>query len=145
MAGGIPFVGIYPDGPPGSPEAVAAAGGATGNPDYPGMPAGAEPVHRDNVYTAAGTYPLWVPPTGYRFVLASAMVVQSAAGRVALVDETDVAGNRPVDGDFAANGGATPNLVPVPYPSRIAGNRLQVVTAVAGNTRVRVSGWEVPA
>jgi hypothetical protein len=144
--GGIQFTAIYPDGP-----GSAAAGGEGGpagsdvNPLYPGMPVGATPVHKDNVYTAAGTYPLWAPSSGMRFVLTSAFLVVSAAGRVALVDDLDIPGSRPVDGDFGANGGATPNLVPVPYPSKTAGNPLRVVTTVAGNTRVRVSGWEVPA
>lgn len=142
---GVPFTAIYPDGP-----GSAAAGGEAGpaqellNALYPGMPIGATPVHRDNVYVAAGTYALWSPSAGNRFVLTSAMIVQSAAGRVALVDDVDIPGSRPVDGDFAANGGAIANLVPVPYPSKTAGNPLRVVTTVAGNTRVRVSGWEVP-
>jgi hypothetical protein len=142
---GVPFTAIYPDGP-----GSAAAGGEGApapdliNPLYPGMPVGATPVHRDNVYVTAGTYVLWAPSAGNRFILTSAFVVVSAAGRVALVDDVDIPGSRPVDGDFAANAGAVTNLVPVPYPSKTAGNPLRVVTAVAGNTRVRVSGWEVP-
>ncbi len=143
---GVPFTAIYPDGP--GTEAAGGAGGTAQellNALYPGMPIGATPVHRDNVYAAAGTYVLWQPSAGNRFVLTSAFLVVSAAGRVALVDDVDIPGSRPVDGDFAANGGATPNLVPVPYPSKTAGNPLRVVTTVVGNTRVRVSGWEVPS
>jgi hypothetical protein len=141
----VAFTDIYPDGP-----GTLAAGGIAGagqefNPDYPGMPVGAVPMHRDFVATAAGTYDLWTPPAGYRWVLANASVAASAGGRVALVDNADVAGARIEDADLAANGGALPNFVPVPWPSLTAGNVLRLVTTVAGNTRVRVSGWQVQA
>ena len=137
----VPFTAIYPDG-----AAQAAAGGGdaapTVNSNYPGMPVGATPVHRDYVATAAGTYDVWDPGPVARFVVVSASVVASAAGRVALVDDADVQGARIFDADLAANAGATPNLVPVPYPGRGAGNKVRLVTTVAGNTRVRVSGWQ---
>lgn len=144
--GSIAFSAIYPDGP-----ATAAATGeagvfdAGGNADYPGMPAGSSPVHRDFAAAAAGTFNVWTPGAGRRFVLASAFISTDTAGRVALVDGTDASGSRIVDAYFAANGGASPNLVPVPYPSAVAGQSLALVVAAAGNTRVRVSGWEVPA
>lgn len=139
----VPFTAIYPDGPAGSAAAAAGGdlGGPGGNLQYPGMPAGASPVHRDIVAAAAGTYDVWDPGAGYRFVVASAFISASAAGRVALVDDVDVQGSRIADADFAANGGASPNLVPVPYPAKLAGNKVRVVTTVVGNTRIRVSGW----
>jgi hypothetical protein len=143
---GIPFTAIYPDGP-GTAAATGEAGtafDAGGNPDYPGMPAGASPIHRDYAASGAGTYAVWTPGAGRRFVLASAFISTDTANRVALVDGTDAAGSRIVDAYFAANGGASPNLVPVPYPSAVAGQSLALVVA-GGNVRVRVSGWEVPA
>lgn len=140
----VPFTSIYPDGPAGSAAAGADGGGtSSGNDAYPGMPAGATPVHRDVTITTATTTALWTPQTGNRFVLASALVSTDTAQRVALVDETDVIGSRPVDAYFGANGGASPNLVPVPYAARAIGNTLRVVTSSAGNCKVRVSGWEV--
>ena len=73
------------------------------------------------------------------------MISTDTAMRVALVEETDSAGAEVVDGYFAANGGASSNLVPVPYPAKVLGAVLRVVTAGAGNVRVRVGGWEEPA
>ncbi len=141
----VMFTDIYPDG-----AGSAAAGGGVAavqqfNPDYPGMPVGATPVHRDVLITTATTTTLWTPPTGRKFVVASAFISTDAAMRVALVDDADVVGQRIVDGAFAASGGASPNKVPVPYPSRTTGAALKVVTGGAGNVRVQVDGWEVDA
>lgn len=142
----LPFTSIYPDGP-GSDAAAGGDGslGSSGNPLYPGMPEGAIPIHRDTAITTATTTDLWTPGPGRRFVLVSAFISTDTAQRVALVDENDTTGSRIVDGYFGANGGASPNLVPVPRVAAVAGNRLRVVTAAAGNCRVRVSGWEVDA
>ncbi len=145
MSGGIPFTSIYPDGPATGGGTSVGAGDAQVNAQYPGMPAGASPIHKDVTITTATTTAVWTPSSGMKFVLASAFVSTDTAMRVALVDDSDIPGNRPVDGYFAGNGGASPNLVPVPYPSKNAGNVLRVVTASAGNVKVRVSGWEVPA
>lgn len=138
----VAFTDVYPEG-----AGTVAAGGSASlaqfNPDFPGMPVGAAPIHRDVVIVAAATTDLWTPGAGRRFVLASAFVSSDTAMRVALVDEADVQGQRPVDQNLAANGGSSPNLVPVPYVSKGAGNRLRVVTSGAGNVRVRVSGWEI--
>lgn len=140
----VPFNAIYPDGP----NTLAAGGAAPdpgssdANPQFPGMPAGATPIARDLTVAAAGTYPVWTPSAGRKFVLASAMVSTDTAMRVALVDQNDQQGGRPVDGFFGANGGASPNLVPVPYPSQNAGNVLQLVTSAVGNVKVSVRGWE---
>lgn len=141
MSSGVQFSDIYP-----VTAAAAAASGDTQaaptvNDDFPGMPVGATPVHKDVTIAAAGTTTLWDPGAGTVFVLASAFLSTDTAMRVALVDESDIQGNRPVDGYFGANGGASPNLVPVPYQSKLAGNRLRVVTGGAGNVKVRVSGW----
>jgi len=138
----IPFTSIYPAGPGVDPATgEPTAGGSAGNDLYPGMPVGASPVHKDVTIAAAATTTLWDPGPGLKFVLASAFISTDTAMRVALVDENDVVGSRPVDGYFGANGGASPNLVPVPYVSDLAGQRLRVVTAGAGNVKVRVSGW----
>lgn len=140
---GVEFSSIYPM----SAAAAAATGdtaalaAAQGNDLYPGMPVGASPVHKDITVAAAGTYTVWDPGPGQVFVLTSAFVSTDTAMRVALVDESDIQNNRPVDGYFGANGGATPNLVPTPYPSKLAGNRLRVVAGALGNVKVRVSGW----
>jgi hypothetical protein len=140
----VQFTDVYPDGP-----GTAAAGGSGGaappliNPEYPGMPVGATPVHKDVTVTVAGTVALWTPTVGTRFVLASAFVTTDTAMRVALVDDIDVQNQRPVNGDFGAAGGASPNLVPVPYPAKSVGNVLRLVTSANGTVRVRVSGWEV--
>lgn len=141
----LPFTSIYPLAPGSVAADGSVVGAASGNLEYPGMPEGASPVHRDLAVAAAGTVTVWDPGAGSRFVLASAFVSTDTAMRVALVDENDVQHSRPVDGYFGANGGASPNLVPVPYASRTIGNRLRVVTAAAGNVRVRVSGWTVAA
>ncbi len=145
MSGGMAWTAIYPDGPPGSASAEAGAIGAGGNPLYPGMPEGASPVHRDLAVAAAGTYTVWTPSPGTRAVVASAFVSTDTAMRVALCDGSDGAGRRIVDGYFAASGGAAANLVPVPYPADLAGTPIVLVTAGAGNVRVRVSGWEETA
>lgn len=143
--GSTPFSAIYPDGP--ATQGAAGTGGAIGaggNDQYPGMPAGATPIHRDLVITAATTgTAIWSPSSGSRFVLASANLSTDTAMRVALVDGQDIQGNRPVDDYFGANAGSSPNLVPVPYPSKAVGQPLLVVTGANGNVRVRVSGWEV--
>ena len=138
-----PWTDIYPDGPSSRPASGApGVAPAAGNAAYPGMPADATPVHRRLRITAAGTYAIWSPPADRRFVVASAMMSTDTAMRIALVEETDAPGAEVVDGYFGANGGATPNLVPVPIPAQTLGSVLRVVTAGAGNVRVRVSGWE---
>lgn len=139
---GVPFTNIYPTGPGVDPATGEVSTGAPeANELYPGMPVGSSPIHKDVTITAAATTTLWDPGPGLKFVLASAFISTDTAMRVALVDETDVQGSRPVDGYFGANGGASPNLVPVPYASKLAGQRLRVVTGAAGNVKVRVSGW----
>lgn len=144
----VQWTSIYPDGAgsaaAGSEWGAGGGGADAGNPLYPGMPVGATPVHKDIVIAAAGANAIWTPLAGNRFILASAFISTDAAMRVALVDDLDIQGQRPVDGYFGANGGASPNLVPVPYPAKAVGNSLKVVTSAAGNVRVRVSGWEVP-
>ena len=97
----------------------------------------------DVFIAAASTTAIWTPGAGRRCILASAFVSTDTAMRVAVVDDIDAQGQRPVDGYFGANGGASPNLVPVPYVSKNPGNSIRVVTAALGNVRVRVSGWEV--
>lgn len=139
----VPWTSIYPDGPGSAGVDGPAGAAAAGNPAYPGMPEGATPVHRDVVITTATTTPIWTPAANRRIVLASAFVSSDTAMRVALVDDSDVQNQRPVDQYVAANGGSSPNLVPVPYVAKAVGNSLKVVTASAGNVRVRVSGWEV--
>lgn len=138
----VEFTSIYPD-KTGSDGAGGGAAAAAGNPLYPGMPEGTSPIHRDKLIAAAATTAIWTPGAGRSFVLASAFVSSDTAMRVALVDDADLEGQRLVDQYVGANGGSSPNLVPVPYKSKNAGNALRVVTAAAGNVRVRVSGWEV--
>lgn len=143
----VQWSAIYPEGP----GSAAAGGGATDspggadNPSYPGMPVGAQPIERDIVVATAGTFAVWTPQANKKFVLVSAFLSTDTAQRLALVDGLDVQGQRPVAGYFGANGGATPNLVPAPYPSKSAGQPLYLVTAAVGNTAVRVSGWEQDA
>lgn len=63
------------------------------------------PVHFDLTTAAAGTYTLWTPSSGTRFVLTSWYIaVGGAGGRVALIDGTDIAGRRIVDHPAAAAG-----------------------------------------
>lgn len=138
-----PWTSIYPDGPASAGLAGQAGADAVANALYPGMPVGATPVHRDLTVAAAGTVAVWSPSPGRRFVLASAFVSSDTAMRVALVDDTDSQNQRPVDQFLAANGGSSPNLVPVPYVSKNVGSPLRLVTSAAGNVKVRVSGWEV--
>ena len=71
------------------------------------------------------------------------MISTASAGRVALVDGQDVANQRPVDAELGASGGASPYQGTAPYVSQVAGNALILVTTVAGNTRARVSGYEI--
>lgn len=138
-----PWTAIYPDGPASAGLDGQATPDTGINPDYPGMPVGATPVHRDFTTALAGTYAIWSPAPGRRFVLASAIVSSDTAMRIAIVDDTDTQGQRPVVIYATGSGGASPNLVPVPYVSKIQGNPLRLVTAAAGNVAVRVSGWEV--
>lgn len=144
----IPFNAIYPDGPgsaaQGGPSGAAAGGG---NPQYPGMPVGANPIHKDATFVAAGTFALWSPSAGMRFVLVSAMISTDTAMRIALVDGADIPGSRPVAGAFAANGGVSKNQVPVPYPAKTVGSPLlAVIGALPGALGVMISidGWEQP-
>lgn len=151
------FVDIYPDaaipitGPAGPGLVGDLSSGLTGamaaalanalNKDYPGLPPGATPDKRDITVTVAGTYDLWSPPADRRVVVTSAFLSTDTAGRIALVDETDVAGRRIAVHYAAANGGASPNLVPAPYELLSAGGRVRVVVAQNGNTFIRVSGY----
>jgi len=136
----IPFTAVYPDDPTAAPL-EGAGPTATELGPYPDLPVGAVPVDRDLTVAAASTTTLFDPGAGQRFYLVSAFLSTDTAMRVALVDETDVQNQRVVDGYFAANGGATPNLVPKWYESKLAGNRLMLVTGALGNVKVRVSGF----
>lgn len=141
-----PWTAIYPDGPGTAAQGGGPASADSGNPLYPGMPAGATPIHRDATYLAAGTYTLWAPSSGARFVCSSVMVSTDTAMRIAVVDGADLPGSRIVDGAFGANGGVSKNQVPTPYPSKSVGNPVQVVVGAApGAIGVKVSadGWEV--
>lgn len=136
----VPWTGVYPDDP-----ATAAALQGYSEPidqgPFPDLPDGALPFDRDITITTATTTLLFDPGPGQRVYLVSAFVSTDTAMRVAIVDEADIVNQRPVDGYFAANGGASPNLVPKWYEAKLAGNRLRVVTAAAGNVKVRVSGF----
>lgn len=154
------FVDIYPDAPipatgpqpsglagdisSGLTGALAAALADALNADYPGLPPGATPEKRDITVTLAGTYDLWVPPADARIVVTSAFISTDTAGRIAIVDETDTANRRVAVHYAAANGGASPNLVPAPYELLSAGGRVRVVVAQNGNTFIRVSGYLKP-
>lgn len=131
----VPFSAIYPYGP--------GAPGPLINPLYPGMPVGATPITRDIELTAVGTFVIWDPGANRTFILASAFISSDTAGRIKLIDNDDLQGQRPVGQWIGANGGSSPNLVPVPYPAKKPGNQLKVVSTVAGNVAIRVSGWEV--
>lgn len=145
MGTGLPFTSIYPDAPAGGGGGTSGGGLGSGNGLYPGMPEGATPFHRDVTITTATTTDIWAP-TGpdRRLVVASAFISSDTAMRVAIVAENDVQGSRIVDQYVGANGGSSPNLIPVPYPLQ-TGQRVRVVTAGAGNVPVRVSGWEMAA
>jgi hypothetical protein len=142
----LPWTSIYPDG-----QGTVAGGGdgaaaLAENPGpFPDLPAGAIPFDRDLTIAAASTTTIFDPGVGQKFYLVSAFVSTDTAMRVAIVDETDVQNSRPVDGYFGANGGASPNLVPKWYDSKVAGNRLRVVTGALGNVKVRVSGFTLTA
>lgn len=142
----LPWTSIYPDG-----QASLAAGGQPAAPGeenagpFPDLPAGAMPFDRDLTIAAASTTTIFDPGVGQKAYLVSAFVSTDTAMRVAIIDENDVQNSRPVDGYFAGNGGASPNLVPKWYESKVAGNRLRVVTAGAGNVKVRVSGFTLPS
>src|SRR6266568_2807677 len=129
----VQFTDVYPDGPGSAAAGGAGVAGPEFNAQYPGMPVGATPVHKDIVIAVAGIVALWTPTVGNRFILASAFVTTDTAMRVALVDDVDAQNQRPVDGLFGASGGASPNLVPVPYPAKSIGNVLRVVTSANGN------------
>lgn len=151
------FVDIYPDaeipatGPAagglagdlstGLTAAVASALASALNENYPGLPPGSTPEPHDITVTVAGTYDLWIPPADRRAVVTSAFISTDTAGRIALVDETDTAGRRIAVHYAAANGGASPNLVPAPYELKAVGGRLRVVVAQNGNTFIRISGY----
>jgi hypothetical protein len=138
----VQFTDIYPDG-----AATQAAGGAgtPGNTSpFPDLPEGAMPFDRDITIAAAATTLLYDPGVGQKFYLVSAFLSTDTAMRIALVDEADQINQRPVDGYFGANGGASPNLVPKWYASKLAGNRIRVVTGANGNVKVRVSGFTLP-
>lgn len=141
----IPFSAIYPEGP----GTLAANGGGAvadaGNPEYPGMPAGATPVHKDATYTAAGTYTLWQPSAGFKFVCTAVVINTDTAMRVAAVDGADIPGSRVADGNWAANGGLSENGIPTPYVSKTVGAPLLVIVGGAGNVKVEVRGWEKAA
>lgn len=95
--------------------------------------------HFDAEIVLATTTTLWTPATGRRFVITHAEISAAAAGRVMLIDETDVAGRRLLGGTFGAGGGVDTSAV---IPSRAVNRRLRVVTASTGPTFVAVDGYE---
>jgi hypothetical protein len=140
----VQFTSLYPD----------QAGGvdAQGNPvnapeinvDWPGLPPGAVPDSRDITLTAAtgaGGTVLWAPAADERLVIVSAYISSDTAGRVAVVEDQDVQGNRIAVQYVGANGGSSPNLVPAPWPFGTPGTPVRVVSNIAGNVYVRVSGY----
>lgn len=147
MAGGLPFTSLYPEDPNAPGGAGGAGGGAADvNRDWPGLPPGASPDMRDLTLTvatgAAGTV-IWQPAADERVVIVSAFISSDAAGRVAIVEDQDVQGQRIAVQFVGANGGSAPNLVPAPWPTAVPGAPIRVVSTVVGNLFVRVSGYIV--
>lgn len=142
---GYQFVDIYPDAAiaptgPGSPGSAPAT-----NEEYPGLPVGAVPDSFDVTVTTATTTAVWTPPADRRVVVESVFISTDVAGRIAVVDDQDIQGRRIAVLYAAANGGASPNLVPAPYEAQSMGTPIRVVTAAAGNIFVRVTGYTKPA
>lgn len=136
-----PFVDVYPDATP-APTGPAPAGSASGNPDWPGLPADAHPESFDVTLVAASLGTIIVQPTmAQRFVVVSAFISTDVAGRIAIFDDLDIQGRRIAVHYAAANGGASPNLVPAPYPTATPGGPVRVACAGVGNVFVRVSGY----
>lgn len=141
-----PFTSIYPD----DPNAIGLNGQPIGGPgvdtnqDWPGLPPGAVPDSRDITLAAAtlGTA-IWSPAADERLVIVSAYISSDAAGRVAIVEDQDVAGQRIAVQYVGANGGSAPNLVPAPYALSGPGVPVKVVSTVVGNVFVRVSGYTI--
>jgi len=140
----VPFTAIYPDGPAGSLGTSAAGAGTGGadNPAYPGLPAGASPIHRDLAVSAAGTYAVWTPAAGKRVVLLGLVISSDTLMRVKLVDGDDVQGRRIVDASVPASGGVGVDLSPTPYVATAADQPLRIVTTAAGNVTVAAWGYE---
>lgn len=143
---GTQFVDIYPDAAvaPTGPSEPGQGGGAI-NEDWPGLPPGATPDSYDVTITTIATTVLWAPPADRKVVVVSLFISTDVAGRIAVVDDQDIAGRRIAVLYAAANGGASPNLVPAEYQTASPGNPIRVVTAAAGNVFVRISGYTVPA
>lgn len=140
----VPWSAVYPNG-----AGSAAAGGAPAdvqatNPDYPGMPVGAQPIHRDLEVAAALTTLIWQPGPNRKAVVSECVISTDTGGRVAVVDGADVQGSRIATLRAGANGGAAPNMIPTPYVSKAAGNGIYLVSPV-GNTAVSIRGWETDA
>lgn len=128
--------------PSGAAADTAAALESVMNPDWPGLPPNASPDHRDATITTATTTTVWAPGPDESVVIVAAFLSTDTAGRIAIVADTDTAGNRIAVLYAAANGGASPNLVPAPFVAP-KGAPIRVVTAAAGNTFVRLTGYIV--
>ena len=143
-SGGLPFTTIYPDDPNAPAGAGGVGGGSDINVDWPGLPPGATPESRDLTLAAAtlGTV-IWQPAADERLVIVSAYISSDAAGRVAIVEDADLQGQRIAAQYVGANGGSSPNLVPAPWPTSGPGVPIRVVSTVVGNVFVRVSGYRI--
>ncbi len=103
-------------------------------------PPGAVTFHADVTIVGAATTVLYTPSAGARFVITDIVISTDTAGRVMVIDDADVAGQRLRGGYFGANGG----LAEAGTTARSgAVNRVaKVVTGGAGNTFVSVDGYE---
>lgn len=143
--GSVQFTDIYPDGPAAAAAAGVsgdALGGPLGNADYPGLPPGAVPKHRDKLITTATTTDIWIPAAGRIFVVTRIFLTSDVAQVVTLYDQDNVEGQRLLRIPLTANGGTDPNGYPVSYESKLAGNTLRALNTVAGNLFIAVDGYE---
>lgn len=96
-------------------------------------------IHHDATIATATTTTLWTPAAGRRFIITHAEISCAGAGRVMLIDGTDVQGRRLLGGTFAAGGGIDTSAV---IPSGAVDRLLRIVTPGGGDTFVTVDGYE---
>ncbi len=105
-----------------------------------GFTIGSQRTRKDYRHTGAVTGDaVWTPASGKRILLTDVIFTTSAAATVTLFVGSDAAGNRIIDGDFAANSGvAHPFRDPVEFDP----DAILKVTTTAGNIKLVVFGYE---
>jgi hypothetical protein len=98
--------------------------------------------HHDLTSSTTALAAIWTPATGSRAVITGVFVSTDTAGRVAVVDGTDVAGARILSAYLPTNGSAGRAFALGPFVSGAVNRVISLVYAGGGVAFVAVDGWE---